>query len=135
MTWLPRVMTPVAAYGTWGARLVISAPAWSRWSNGTAGGCRCPATPQPAPSKATCPKDGITKDGGSWVMRGGPLFWSFSWDELSNKGLEGPTLQLSASNGQQLRLGGPDPKTNASPSPAFRGCQDRGQPSRLARWP
>jgi hypothetical protein len=81
------------------------------------------------------PEDGMTKDGGSWVMRGGPLFWSFSWDEWCNKGLEGPTLQLSAPNGQRLRIGGPDPATNASPSPAFRGCQDRGQPSRLAPWP
>ena len=81
------------------------------------------------------PEDGMTKDGGSWVMRGGPLFWSFSWDEWCNKGLEGPTLQLSAPNGQRLRIGGPDPATNASPSPAFGGCQDRGQPSRLAPWP
>jgi hypothetical protein len=81
------------------------------------------------------PEDGMTKDGGSWVMRGGPLFWSFSWDEWCNKGLEGPTLLLSAPNGQRLRIGGPDPATNAAPSPAFRGCQDRGQPSRLAPWP
>ena len=26
------------------------------------------------------PEDGMTRDGGSWVMRGGPLFWSFSWE-------------------------------------------------------
>lgn len=100
-------------------------------------GRRLPLLGNPATStvEGDLPEDGITRDGGSWVMRGGPLFWSFSWDEWCNKGLEGPTLRLSASNGQRLRIGGPDPKTNASPSPAFRGCQDRGQPSRLAPWP
>jgi hypothetical protein len=81
------------------------------------------------------PTDGITRDGGSWVMRGGPLFWSFYWQEWCNKGLEGPALRLSAANGQRLRIAGPNPKTNAAPSPAFRGCEDRGQPSRLAPWP
>jgi hypothetical protein len=94
-----------------------------------------PGNPSARTVEGDLPEDGMTKDGGSWVMRGGPLFWSFSWDEWCNKGLEGPTLQLSAPNGQRLRIGGPDPATNASPSPAFRGCQDRGQPSRLAPWP
>jgi hypothetical protein len=94
-----------------------------------------PGNPSVRTVEGDLPEDGMTKDGGSWVMRGGPLFWSFSWDEWCNKGLEGPTLQLSAPNGQRLRIGGPDPATNASPSPAFRGCQDRGQPSRLAPWP
>jgi hypothetical protein len=79
------------------------------------------------------PGDGITRDGGSWVMRGGPLFWSFYWDEWCNKGLGGPTLRLAAPNGQRLRIG--DPAPAAEPSPAFRACQDRGRPSRLAPWP
>jgi hypothetical protein len=79
------------------------------------------------------PEDGITKDGGSWVLRGGPLFWSFYWDEWCNKGLEGPTLRLSAQGGQRLRIPHPDP---GPPSSAFpRSCRDRGQPSRLAGWP
>jgi hypothetical protein len=92
-----------------------------------------PGNPSAKTVEGDLPEDGITKDGGSWVMRGGPLFWSFSWDEWCNKGLEGPTLRLSASNGQRLRIG--DPAPAATPSPAFRGCQDRGQPSRLAPWP
>jgi hypothetical protein len=101
------------------------------------GGRRLPLPGNPAVRmvEGDLPEDGITKDGGSWVMRGGPLFWSFLWEEWCNKGLEGPTLRLSAPNGQRLRIGGPDPQTNASPSPAFPGCQDRGQPSRLAAWP
>jgi hypothetical protein len=94
-----------------------------------------PGNPAVRMVEGDLPEDGITKDGGSWVMRGGPLFWSFHWEEWCNKGLEGPTLRLSAPNGQRLRIGGPDPQTNASPSPAFPGCQDRGQPSRLAPWP
>lgn len=94
-----------------------------------------PGNPSVRTVEGDLPEDGMTKDGGSWVMRGGPLFWSLSWDEWCNKGLEGPTLQLSAPNGQRLRIGGPDPATNASPSPAFGGCQDRGQPSRLAPGP
>jgi len=77
-------------------------------------------------------EDGITRDGGSWVMRGGPLFWSFYWEEWCNKGLESPTLRLSAPNGRRLRIGGPDP---GPPSPGFRSCEDRGQPSQLAAWP
>jgi hypothetical protein len=81
------------------------------------------------------PEDGITKDSGSWVMRGGPLFWSFYWQEWCNKGLEGSMLRLSAANGQRLPIAGPDPRSNASPSPGFRGCEDRSQPSRLAPWP
>jgi hypothetical protein len=99
-------------------------------------GRRLPLTGNPATRvvEGDLPEDGITKDGGSWVMRGGPLFWSFYWDEWCNKGLEGPMLRLSAPNGQRLRIGGPDPRTNASPSPGFRGCEDRGQPSRLAPW-
>jgi hypothetical protein len=92
-----------------------------------------PGNPSAKTVEGDLPEDGITKDGGSWVMRGGPLFWSFSWDEWCNKGLEGPTLRLSASNGQRLRIG--DPAPAATPSPAFRGCQNRGQPSRLAPWP
>jgi hypothetical protein len=66
-------------------------------------------------------------------MRGGPLFWSFSWDEWCNKGLEGPTLRLSASNGQPLRIGDPAPAAVAVAR--VPGRQDRGQPSRLASWP
>ena len=78
------------------------------------------------------PEDGIGRSGGSWVMRGGPLFWSFSWQEWCNKGLEGATLRLTAPNGQRLELGGPKP---GPPSPLFKKCVDRGQPSRLAGWP
>jgi hypothetical protein len=92
-----------------------------------------PGNPATGTIEGDLPEDGITKDSGSWVMRGGPLFWSFIWDEWCNKGLEGPTLRLSAPNGQWLRIG--DPAPAATPSPAFRGCQDRGQPSRLAPWP
>jgi hypothetical protein len=91
-----------------------------------------PGNPATGTVEGDLPEDGITKEGGSWVMRGGPLFWSFYWDEWCNKGLEGPTLRLSAPNGQRLRIGGPDP---GPPSSAFRGCQDRGRPSRLAPWP
>jgi hypothetical protein len=80
------------------------------------------------------PEDGITKDSGSWVMRGGPLFWSWYWQEWCNKGLEGATLRLTAPNGQRLRIGGPRPRLRPS-SPDFPSCQDRGQPSRLASWP
>jgi hypothetical protein len=94
-----------------------------------------PGNPASRIVEGDLPADGITKDGGSWVMRGGPLFWSFYWQEWCNKGLEGPALRLSAPNGQRLRIAGPNPKTNAAPSPAFRGCEDRGQPSRLAPWP
>jgi hypothetical protein len=94
-----------------------------------------PGNPAARMVEGDLPEDGITKDGGSWVMRGGPLFWSFYWQEWCNRGLEGSTLRLSAPNGQRLRIGGPDPRTNASPSPGFRGCEDRGQPSRLAPWP
>jgi hypothetical protein len=92
-----------------------------------------PGNPAARMVEGDLPEDGITKDGGSWVMRGGPLFWSFYWQEWCSKGLEGPALRLSAPNGQRLRIGGPAPA--AAPSPAFRGCQDRGQPSRLAPWP
>ncbi len=91
-----------------------------------------PGNPSARMVEGDLPEDGITKDGGSWVMRGGPLFWSFYWQEWCNKGLEGPTLRLSAPNGQRLRIGGPDP---GRPSPGFRSCEDRGQPSRLAPWP
>jgi hypothetical protein len=92
-----------------------------------------PGNPAARITEGDLPEDGITREGGSWVMRGGPLFWSFYWDEWCNKGLEGPTLWLSAPNGQRLRIG--DPAPAAEPSPAFRGCQDRGQPTRLAPWP
>jgi hypothetical protein len=92
-----------------------------------------PGNPATGTVEGDLPEDGITKDGGSWVMRGGPLFWSFYWQEWCNKGLEGPTLRLSAPNGQRLRIPSPDP---GPPSSAFpRRCQDRGQPSRLAPWP
>jgi hypothetical protein len=92
-----------------------------------------PGNPATRTLEGDLPEDGITKDGGSLVMRGGPLFWSFIWDEWCNKGLEGPTLRLSAPNGQRLRIG--DPAPAATPSPAFRGCQDGGRPSRLSPWP
>jgi hypothetical protein len=92
-----------------------------------------PGNPATRTLEGDLPEDGITKDRGSWVMRGGPLFWSFYWDEWCNKGLEGATLRLSAPNGQRLRIPHPDP---GPPSSAFqRSCQDRGQPSRLAGWP
>jgi hypothetical protein len=94
-----------------------------------------PGNPATRTVEGDLPEDGITKEGGSWVMRGGPLFWSFFWEEWCNKGQEGTTLRLSAPNRQRLRIGGPDPGSNASPSPAFRGCEDRGQRSRLAPWP
>jgi hypothetical protein len=48
------------------------------------------------------------KDGGSSVMGGGLLFWSFYWEERCNKGLERLYLRLSAPNDQRLRIGGPD---------------------------
>jgi hypothetical protein len=92
-----------------------------------------PGNPATRTVEGDLPEDGITKESGSWVMRGGPLFWSFYWQEWCNNGLEGPTLRLSAPNGQRLRIG--DPAPAAVPSPAFGGCQDRGQPSRLAPWP
>jgi hypothetical protein len=92
-----------------------------------------PGNPTTRTIEGDLPEDGITRDGGSWVMRGGPLFWSFYWDEWCNKGLQGPTLRLSAPNGQQVRIN--DPAPAGEPSPNFRGCQDRGQPSRLAPWP
>jgi hypothetical protein len=94
-----------------------------------------PLSGNPATStvEGDLPDDGITKDGGSWVLRGGPLFWSFYWDEWCNKGLEGPTLRLSAQGGQRLRIPHPDPGPTSSAFP--RSCQDRGQPSRLAGWP
>ena len=95
-----------------------------------------PATPAEAAAleafRELLPEDGMTKDSGSWVMRGGPLFWSFSWDEWCNKGMDDTALRLSAPNGQRLRIGGPQP---IKPSPDFPSCQDRGQPSRLAPWP
>jgi hypothetical protein len=92
-----------------------------------------PGNPATRTLEGDLPEDAITREDGSLVMRGGPLFWSFIWDEWCNKGLEGPTLRLSAPNGQRLRIG--DPAPAATPSPAFRACQDRGRPSRLAGWP
>jgi hypothetical protein len=91
-----------------------------------------PGNPSARTVEGDLPEDGITKDGGSWVMRGGPLFWSWYWQEWCNKGLDGTTLRLSAANGQRLPIGGPQP---IKPSPDFPACQDRGQPSRLAPWP
>ena len=91
-----------------------------------------PGNPSARTVEGDLPGDGITKDGGSWVMRGGPLFWSWYWQEWCNKGLDGTTLRLSAANGQRLPIGGPQP---IKPSPDFPACQDRGQPSRLAPWP
>jgi hypothetical protein len=60
-----------------------------------------PGNPATRTVEGDLPTDGITRDGGSWVMRGGPLFWSFYWQEWCNKGLEGPALRLSAANGQR----------------------------------
>jgi hypothetical protein len=91
-----------------------------------------PGNPATSTAEGDLPEDGITRRDGSWVMRGGPLFWSFSWQEWCNKGLEGPTLRLSAPNGQRLRIGGPAP---GPPLPGSRSCQDRGQRSRLVAWP
>jgi hypothetical protein len=93
---------------------------------------RLPGNPSARTVEGDLPEDGMTKDGGSWVMRGGPLFWSWYWQEWCNKGLDGTTLRLSAANGQRLRIDGPQP---IKPSPDFPSCQDRGQPSRLAPWP
>jgi hypothetical protein len=91
-----------------------------------------PGNPSTRIVEGDLPEDGITKDSGSWVMRGGPLFWSFYWEEWCNKGLEGTTLRLSAPNGRRLRIGAPRPMRSYPGLPA---CQDRGQPSRLAAWP
>jgi hypothetical protein len=91
-----------------------------------------PGNPSVSTIEGDLPEDGITRRDGSWVMRGGPLFWSFSWQEWCNKGLESPTLRLSAPNGQRLRIGGPNP---GPPLPGSRSCVDRGRPSRLATWP
>jgi hypothetical protein len=77
------------------------------------------------------PGDGIREEGGSLVMRGGPLFWSFYWDEWCNKGLEGPTRLILTSpvTGQRRPIAGP------GRGPTFDArCQDRGRPSRLAAW-
>jgi hypothetical protein len=105
-------------------------------------GRRLPVAGNPAARvvEGDLPEDGIVKDDGSWVMRGGPLFWSWYWDEWCNKGLEGPTaLRLTAANGQRLRIGGPGPQPPLdSPRASLPGpttCQDRGRPSRLASWP
>jgi hypothetical protein len=91
-----------------------------------------PGNPSARTVEGDLPEDGITKDSGSWVMRGGPLFWSWSWQEWCNKGMDDTTLRLSAPNGRRLRIDGPQP---IRPSPDFPSCQDHGQPSRLAPWP
>jgi hypothetical protein len=81
------------------------------------------------------PGDGMTKEDGSWVMRGGPLFWSWYWDEWCNKGLEGPAqLVLTADDGKRLQARGPQ-NDDITGGPLGRPCQDRGRPSRLAAWP
>ena len=106
-------------------------------------GRRLPVPGDPAPRvvEGDLPEDGIVKEDGSWVMRGGPLFWSWYWDEWCNKGLEGPTvLWLTAANGQRIRIGGPEgPLGGALTDPTVPGrstaCQDRGRPSVLAAWP
>jgi hypothetical protein len=98
------------------------------------GGRRLPlhGNPSARTVEGDLPEDGITKDSGSWVMRGGPLFWSWYWQEWCNKGMDDTTLRLSAPNGRRLRIDGPQP---IRPSPDFPSCQDHGQPSRLAPWP
>jgi hypothetical protein len=81
------------------------------------------------------PEDGIVKESGSWVMRGGPLFWSWYWDEWCRHALQGPTqLVLAADDGKRLRVGGPQPD-DLTGGPMGRSCQDRGRPSSLAAWP
>jgi len=100
-------------------------------------GRRLPLAGNPAARlvEGDLPEDGIVKDGGSWVMRGGPLFWSWYWDEWCNQGVEGPTqLVLTADGGKRLRAGGPRPADIAGGA-LGRTCQDRGRPSRLAAWP
>jgi hypothetical protein len=99
-----------------------------------------PGNPAARVVEGDLPEDGIVKDDGSWVMRGGPLFWSWYWDEWCNKRLEGPTvLWLTAANRQRLRIGGPKGPLGGPPQPTVAGqtttCQDRGRPSRLASWP
>jgi hypothetical protein len=98
-----------------------------------------PGNPAARVVEGDLPEDGIVKDSGSWVMRGGPLFWSLYWDEWCNKGLDGPTkLELTAANGQRISIGGPKgPLGGPAPTVGARSttCQDRGQPSRLAAWP
>ncbi|HEX2156890.1 MAG TPA: hypothetical protein VHS79_07910 [Actinomycetes bacterium] len=91
-----------------------------------------PGNPASRVLEGDLPGDGITEEGGSLVMRGGPLFWSFYWDEWCNKGLEGPTrlFLTSTGNGQELRIAGP----GSGPSAGSQRCQDRGRPSRLAAW-
>ena len=64
-------------------------------------------------------------------MRGGPLFWSFYWDEWCNEALQGPArlILTSPATGQRRPIAGP----GSGPSSDAR-CQDRGRPSRLAAW-
>jgi len=91
-----------------------------------------PGNPAAKLVEGDLPEDGIVKESGSWVMRGGPLFWSFYWNEWCNKGLEGSTgLRLTAANGQRISIPGPEPAGAGGGSV----CQDRGRPSRLAAWP
>lgn len=91
-----------------------------------------PGNPAARTVEGDLPEDAIPKKDGSWVMRGGPLFWSWYWQEWCNKGMDGTTLYLSDPHGRRLRIGGPEP---IKPSPGFPSCQDRGRPSRLAPWP
>ena len=98
-------------------------------------GRRLPISGNPASRvvEGDLPGDGIVKEDGSWVMSGGPLFWTFYWDEWCNKGFGGPTrLRLTAPDkGQRLNIAGP---RESPPGPDFPSCQDRGRPSRLAAW-
>jgi hypothetical protein len=96
-------------------------------------GRRLPVAGNPATRnlEGDLPGDGIREEGGSLVMRGGPLFWSFYWDEWCNEGLEGPArlVLTSPATGQRQPIAGP----GSGPSSDAR-CQDRGRPSRLAAW-
>ena len=69
------------------------------------------------------------------MIGGGLLCWSFYWEERCNKGLERLYLRLPAPNDQRLRIGGPDLGARLRRRPRFWGCEDRGQPPRLAAWP
>jgi hypothetical protein len=90
-----------------------------------------PGSPATRTVEGDLPGDGIREEGGSLVMRGGPLFWSFYWDEWCNRGLQGPTrlILTSPETGQRQPIAGP------GRGPSFDArCQDRGRPSRLAAW-
>jgi hypothetical protein len=67
-------------------------------------------------------------------MGGGLLFWSFYWEERCNKGLERLHLRLSAPTTSGCTSAAQTWEHGFAVAPVS-GCEDRGQPPRLAAWP